>query len=463
MENTSSTQIDALLNAQHQYFRTGATLSVQYRIAMLKKFAAAMKKWESKLAEAIWIDLHKSFEEAYLTEICLVNAEIREARKYVRSWAKRERKPSPIAIFGSSSYIVKEPLGTALIVSPWNYPIQLLLNPLVGAIAAGCTAVLKPSPYVPNVSAVIEQMVADTFDSNYVAVVQGNREVNSYLFRQKFDLIFFTGSPALAKTVMSAAAEHLTPLVLELGGKSPCIVDRTANVKLAARRIAWGKTLNSGQTCIAPDYILIHADVKEQFVAEFKRSLELLHGPNVAESKHFVRMVTDKAFARVSGYLTNGKIICGGKTDATQRYIEPTLIEVDDLSSPIMTEEIFGPIFPVITLADAQKSFADQVVDFVLEREKPLAFYYFGNERDGWNMINRTSSGGGCINDTIMHIVNGNLPFGGVGNSGMGHYHGKLSFDAFTHRRGIVSTPTWFDLPFRYMPYKFFALVKRLM
>ena len=287
MENTATERIDEILAKQKAFFLQDKTKNVKYRIEMLQKLSVAIDRWERTLAEALWVDLHKSYEEAYLTEISLVKAEIREHIKSVKHWAKKERCVSPITIFGSKSYVVKEPLGTTLIVSPWNYPIQLLLNPLVGAISAGCTAVLKPSPYVPNVSKAIESMISETFDESYIAVVQGNRDVNAYLFKQKFDLIFFTGSPALARTVMKAAAEHLTPLVLELGGKSPCIIDKSADVKVAAKRIAWGEALNSGQTCIAPDYILIHSEIKDAFVQAFKDSLHELYGDAIADSKHY--------------------------------------------------------------------------------------------------------------------------------------------------------------------------------
>ena len=464
MENTANIRIDAILAQQRQFFHEGNTKSVAYRIASLKKLKSALEKWEKPLADALWTDLHKSYEEAYLTEISLVKGEIRDHIKSVKSWAKKERRRTPLTIFGSSSYIVKEPLGTTLIVSPWNYPVQLLLNPLVGAISAGCTAVLKPSPYVPHVSEVIEHMIQDTFEENYIAVVQGNRDVNGYLFQQKFDLIFFTGSPALARTVMKAAAENLTPIVLELGGKSPCIIDKSADIAVAAKRIAWGKALNSGQTCIAPDYILIHSEVKDAFVTAFQKSLKELYGDNIEESKHYVRMVSDKAFARVTNYLQEGTILCGGRTNAETRFIEPTLLDNVSVDSKIMTEEIFGPLFPVITITEMpEQSFLQQVTDFVTKREKPLAFYYFGKEKDAWKAIGNTSSGGACINDTIMHIVNPNVPFGGVGNSGMGHYHGKESFEAFTHRRSVIVTPTSFDLPFRYMPYSLFKLVKNII
>ena len=460
MENTTTERIVSITNSQKEFFKSGATLDIKFRQEMLKKLADAMCKWESRLAEALWTDLHKSYEEAYLTEISIVKAEIRSHLKHVSSWAKRRKRPSPLKLFPSRSYVVKEPLGNALIISPWNYPVQLLLNPLVGAISSGCTAMLKPSPYVPNVSKTIEDMITETFDSKYIAVVQGNRVVNAELLAQRWDIIFFTGSPALAKTVMAEAAKNLTPVVLELGGKSPCIIDKTADLATTAKRLAWGKTLNSGQTCIAPDYILIHKDIQDAFVKAFAEEVRNLHGEDIAADRHYVRMINDKAFERVTGYFKDGKIIYGGRTDAATRFIEPTIIGDVALDSPLMTEEIFGPVFPMITIED---NFKERVIEFVTSREKPLAFYYFGKESDGWDIIRRTSSGGGCINDVIMHIANENIPFGGVGNSGMGRYHDKDSFEAFSHTRSIVATGTWIDLPFRYMPYKMFGLVKKIL
>lgn len=465
MENTPLERVDTLFANQKKAFATGFTLPVSFRKARLDDLHKALKKYEKAICDALWIDLHKSFEEAYLTETSIVFAEIRTARKKVASWSRKEMKMPALAVLPSMSYVVKEPLGTALIVSPWNYPVQLLLSPLVGAIAAGCTAVLKPSPYVPHVSQVIADMIADTFSPDYIAVVQGNREVNTRLFSHPFDLIFYTGSPAVAHTVMEAAARHLTPVVLELGGKSPCIIDREANIDIAAKRIAWGKTLNSGQTCIAPDYILIHSEVKDAFVAAFQKQLKVLHGEEIKQSKHYVRMVSDKAFKRVSGYLSQGKILCGGATDPQERFIEPTLLDNVALDAPVMQEEIFGPIFPVITISETEggPSFSEQVRKFVTERPKPLAFYYFGKKSKGWDIIRRTSSGGACINDDIMHIVNTHMPFGGVGNSGMGRYHRKESFEAFTHRRSVLVSPKWLDLPLRYMPYKLFKFIRYIV
>lgn len=463
MENTTTERIESIVKSQREYFHSGATLDVTFRKSMLKRLLAAMEKWEKRLADALWNDLHKSYEEAYLTELSIVKGEIRTHIRKVGQWSAKKRVHTPIKLFPSSTHIVKEPLGCSLIISPWNYPVQLLLNPLVGAISSGCTAVLKPSPYVPEVSKVIEEMISETFDERYIAVVQGNRTVNTALLEQRWDLIFFTGSPSLGKTVMAAASKNLTPVVLELGGKSPCIIDKSADIAVTARRLAWGKTLNSGQTCIAPDYILIHKDVKDEFIKRFAQEVRDLHGEDIQADRHYVRMVNDKAFERVTGYFKDGDIIYGGRCDAKSRFIEPTLIENVPLDSPLMTEEIFGPVFPIITLDNAGKSFKNKVIEFITSREKPLAFYYFGKESDGWEIIGKTSSGGGCINDVIMHIANENAPFGGVGNSGMGRYHDKDSFDAFSHTRTIVSTGTWIDLPFRYMPYKMFSLVKRIL
>ncbi len=453
-------KIHGIRQAQSDFFRSEATLDVSFRRKMLERFAEALDKWEGRLCDALWTDLHKSYEEAYLTEISIVKAEVRTHLRKVKQWSKRRRVATPLKLFPSQSYVVKEPLGNALIIAPWNYPMQLLLNPLVGAISAGCTAVLKPSPYVPTVSGVIAEMIKETFDEEYVAVVQGNRDVNKALLDERWDMIFFTGSPSLGKTVMAAAARHLTPVVLELGGKSPCIVDKSADIKVAARRIAWGKTLNSGQTCIAPDYILIHKEVKDEFVRTFAEAMRELHGDNLKSDRHYVRMVNDKAFERVASYIDGAKVLYGGDMDASERYIEPTLLDNPPLDSPVMTEEIFGPVFPMITIED---KFVDSVVDFVTSREKPLALYYFGREQDGWEVVRRTSSGGGCINDVIMHIANEHVAFGGVGNSGMGRYHGRDSFEAFSHTRSMIATATWIDLPFRYMPYKVFSLVKKLL
>ena len=374
----------------------------------------------------------------------------------MRRWARPERKCSPLAIMPATSKIIKQPLGNTLIIAPWNYPVQLLLNPLVGAISSGCTAMLKPSPYVPNVSRVLTEMIRATFSEEYIAIVEGNRDVNQILLSERWDLIFFTGSPTLGKMVMEAASKHLTPVVLELGGKSPCIIDQNADLKVAAKRVAWGKALNAGQTCIAPDYLMIHEDVKDKFLKLLVKEWKHLLTKDPQKAKHFVRIVSDKALERLISYLDNGTIYHGGTYDKATRYLSPTILTNVSPDAPVMQEEIFGPIFPVLTFKQIE-----EVTEFVAKRERPLALYYFGKQGD--YILHHTISGGTCINDVIMHIVNGNMPFGGVGNSGMGSYHGKESFMTFSHRRSVVSTPTFVDMPFRYMPYKLFALIKKLV
>lgn len=453
---------------QQQYFRSGATLALSFRKQMLRRLASAMNQYEKALTDALWQDLHKSYEEAYLTELSIVYAEIRHHLRHLRRWAQPQSCSSPLAILPASSKVVHQPLGNALIIAPWNYPVQLLLNPLVGAISSGCTAMLKPSPYVPHVSRVLTEMIRQTFPAEYVAIVEGNREVNQLLLAERWDIIFFTGSPSLGRMVMQAAARHLTPVVLELGGKSPCIIDKDANLKVAAKRVAWGKALNAGQTCIAPDYLMVHRQVKEEFLRLLIQEWEHLLGKDAQRSEHFVRIVNDKALDRLISYLPssspnnpiasspNSHLYYGGHYDRSERYMSPTILTDVSADAPVMQEEIFGPIFPVMTFERLE-----EVMEFVNEREKPLALYYFGSQGD--YVLRHTISGGTCINDVIMHIVNGNMPFGGVGNSGMGSYHGKDSFMAFSHRRSVVTTPTCVDMPFRYMPYRLFQLIKRLV
>lgn len=462
---------------QQAYFRSGATLALPFRKQMLRKLSDAMHQYDKPLAEALWTDLHKSYEEAYLTELSIVYGEIRNHLKHMRRWARPERKCSPLAIMPATSKVIKEPLGNTLIIAPWNYPVQLLLNPLVGAISAGCTAFLKPSPYVPHVSAVLTEMIRATFPEEYIAIVEGNRQVNQMLLAERWDLIFFTGSPSLGKMVMEAASKHLTPVVLELGGKSPCIIDKSADLKVAARRVAWGKALNAGQTCIAPDYLMIHEEVKDKFLKLLVKEWKHLLTKDPQKAKHFVRIVSDKALDRLISYLpisnseashsevsqlpslqggAGGRLYHGGHYDRADRYMSPTILTNVSEDAPVMQEEIFGPIFPVLTFKEI-----DEVITFVTDREKPLALYYFGTNGD--YVLRHTSSGGACVNDVIMHIVNHNVPFGGVGNSGMGSYHGKESFLSFSHRRSVVSTPTFIDMPFRYMPYKLFKLIKKMV
>ena len=456
LTSTNIGRIGEIRAKQESYFRSGATLDVRTRKANLVAFEKAVLKWEKPLCEALWKDLHKSYEESYIAEVSILLGEIRTHIRNVGKWTRPQRRPTPMKLFPSRSKIISEPLGTALIISPWNYPVQLLLTPLVGVISSGCTAVLKPSPYVPEVSDVIEKMIRDTFPEEYVAVVQGDRNVNTALLEQRWDMIFFTGSPSFGRAVMAAAAKNLTPVVLELGGKSPCIIDKDADIEVAVKRVAWGKSLNAGQTCIAPDYLMLHKNIKDKFLSELEKAFGELLGDDPQKSEHFVRIVNDAAFERLKGYLADGEVVFGGKTDKDERYFSPTVLDHVSPDSPVMQEEIFGPIFPVQTFSSL-----DEVIRFVSMREKPLALYYFGSQGD--KVLKHTTSGGSCINDVIMHIANENVPFGGVGMSGMGSYHHKRTFDVFTHYRSVISTPTWIDLPFRYMPYMWFNAVKRLL
>jgi aldehyde dehydrogenase (NAD+) len=458
MEATSREKIESILKNQRDFFATHKTKDIKFRLNALKKFKAAILKNEQKIADALWKDLHKSEEETYLTETSIVLSEIDNHIKHLRSWAKPKRVKTPLHLLPSSSKVIYEPLGVALIVAPWNYPFHLLMNSVVGAISAGVCSILKPSDYAKNIALVMQELIQETFDSEYIDVVQGGRAVNTILFEQRFDIIFFTGSPVVGKVVMHAAAENLTPVVLELGGKSPCIVDKNANIDIAAKRIAWGKTVNAGQTCIAPDYLFAHSSIKDELIEKIGKYIEEALGKNIQESKHFVRIINEKAFDRIDGLMKQGDIKFGGDTDREDKYIAPTIIDNVKPDYPIMGEEIFGPLLPVMTFDEI-----DEVITYVNNNEKPLAFYYFGKNEEAKNVLAKTTSGGGCINDTLMHIANHHMPFGGVGNSGLGNYHGRESFLAFSNQRAIVTTPTWIDLPLKYAPYKYFKWVKKII
>ena len=440
--------IPEIVNCQRTFFATGATRNVNFRLEQLRKLRSALERYEPQLLNALWQDLHKSRREAFLTEMSIVYGEINYTLKHLKKWAKRKRVAPELKVLPSRSYIQYEPLGVSLIIAPWNYPVNLLFAPLVGAIAAGCTAVLKSSPYTPTVDSVMREMVENTFSSEYIAYTQGGREVNTALLAEHWDMIFYTGSPAVGRVVMQAAAKNLTPCVLELGGKSPCIVDKTADIDVAARRIVWGKCINAGQTCIAPDYMFVHHDIKEALLDRMRHYIKEFFGENPEESDYLCRIVSDKAMNRLLS-------LADVPHNASTRYIAPTLLDGVTPNHPIMQEEIFGPILPVMEFSDIR-----EVEQYVNSHEKPLAFYYFGRERDGWALINRTTSGGACINDVLMHISNSNLPFGGVGNSGMGKYHRYESFLAFSNRRAVLATPTWFDLPVKFPPFKGLELLK---
>lgn len=458
MNETSKERIEALLAKQRAFFATHQTKDIAFRIGQLKRFRAAVSKYEQRIAEALWLDLHKSSEEAYLTETSMVLGEINNHIRHLKRWSKGRRVPSPMFLFPSRSRILYEPLGVALIIAPWNYPFQLLMNPLVGAISAGCCAVLKSSPNTPHIAQVMDELVRETFPEHYVCMTHGHREVNRHLLEQRFDFIFFTGSPSFGKVVMTAAARNLTPVVLELGGKSPCIVDKDANLEIAARRIMWGKTVNAGQTCIAPDYLFVHEDVKERLFGQIRLVLKRFFGENPQHSPYFPRIVNRQAVERLKALMQAGTVVIGGEVDDGERYIAPTVIDGVTPDDPIMQEEIFGPLLPVMTFRKM-----DEVLAYVNGHEKPLAFYYFGKSKRAAEILRRSTSGGACINDTLMHVSNHNLPFGGVGNSGMGKYHGRYSFLAFSNERSVLTTPVWPDLPVKYAPFKYFGMVKRLL
>ena len=458
MQELSRKVVESIVRDQQIFFKSHVTIDLNFRIENLKRFKAAILRYEGKIIEALWLDLHKSKEEAYLTEISMVLQEIVHHLKNLRSWAAPKRVRTPVHLLPSASHIYSQPLGNVLIIAPWNYPVQMLFLPLVGAISSGCCALLKPSPYTQNTAKVMEELVRETFDPGYIQIVQGGREVNQLLLEQRFDLIFFTGSPALGKIVMKAASQFLTPVVLELGGKSPCIVDEGANIDVAARRIAWGKCINAGQTCIAPDYLFVHHSLKDQLVAKIGQAIHEMYGNDLKESPFYPRIVNDQAMARLQGLMKDGKITFGGEVDISRRFISPTIIEEIQPDFPVMQEEIFGPILPVLTFEDL-----GEVINFVNDNEKPLALYYFGPGKKAKRVLSETISGGGCINDTLLQIANPHMPFGGVGNSGMSSYHGHSGFLAFSHRRSIISSQNWIDLPFKYAPFRYFKWLRKII
>ena len=448
-----------LVEKQREYFLTGATRSYEFRLEMLKKLKAAILQNEGLLLDGLKSDLNKTAEESYFSEVGIVLDELSFHIKRLKKWMKNRRIAPSLAQFPGSCFQSAQPYGVTLIMAPWNYPVNLAFEPLIGAISAGNTAILKPSNYAPATSKAIEKILSATFSKEYIAVVEGGREQNASLLEERFDYLFFTGSPGVGKVVMEAAAKNLTPHTLELGGKSPVIVDETANIKLAAKRIAFGKTLNGGQTCVEPDYLLIHESVKEAFVREFEKAVKGFF-PEGDQSK-MVTIITQKHYERLKGLMEDGKIIYGGKTDDSRRFIEPTLIEGITLEAPIMQEEIFGPLLPIITFKEIKECIAA-----IQTMEKPLALYIFSADKQNQQAVfDHCSFGGGCINDVIMHFVNPRLPFGGVGHSGMGSYHGKKSFDTFTHYRSIFKQSNKIDLPMRYMPYssKKDKLVRRVL
>ena len=441
-----------LTEAQKQFFETGRTRDLAFRICQLQLLADAMRKNETVLEEALKKDLGKSAFESYATEIGFVLADIRYTIQNLQKWSAPKRVRTPLYLFPGKSKIQKEPYGSVLILGPYNYPVQLLAEPLIGAIAAGNCAVLKPSELTPHVSKAMYQIVHSTFKEEYIACVEGGVEVNQELLSQKFDYIFFTGSERVGRIVMKAAAENLTPVTLELGGKSPVIIEKTANIKEAARRIAWGKLMNAGQTCVAPDYVLVDESRKQQFLTEMKTAFSHLYGKEIKKNPHFGRIVNERHMERLQKILEQDAkyLFCGGEADALQRYIEPAILDLGkDQNAASMQEELLVWILPVLSYHKLEDA-----VRFVNKRAKPLALYLFTKKRSAERFVlERVSSGGVCVNDTISHLINPDLPFGGVGASGMGQYHGKYSFDTFTHEKSVFYKPADWNLPVCYPPF----------
>ncbi len=445
-------EISRLVEAQRAWFRTGATLDLGRREQALDALRRAIRNREAEINRALEQDLGKCAFESYFSETGMVLSELSYQRKHLRRFAKPRTVPTPLAQFAAKSYRLPSPYGVCLIMSPWNYPLLLTLDPLIDAIAAGNTAILKPSAYAPHTAEVLKSLIADTFDPEYVTVVTGGREENKSLLSERFDYIFFTGSQTVGREVMAKAAANLTPVTLELGGKSPCIVDKTANLPLAARRIVFGKFLNCGQTCVAPDYVLCDEAVKDALVAELKKEILRQYGSRPLKDPTYGRIINEKHFNRLLGLLDPEKTVHGGETDRESCRITPTVLTGVDWSHPSMGQEIFGPILPVLTYRDLEEA-----VSQIHARPHPLALYYFTEDAaQAREVMARCGFGGGCINDVVIHLATTQMPFGGFGESGMGCYHGKAGFEAFTHFKSIVDKKTWLDLPMRYRPYKKF-------
>ena len=441
--------IQALLEQQRAHFFSGRTLPVQARIQALDRLEQAILDHEEDLYQALQADLGKSRMEAFLCEISLTLSELRYVRRHVKGWSRRRPVLPSLAQFPGRCSVLAEPYGVVLILSPWNYPVLLTLEPLIGAIAAGNCAVVKPSAYSSNTSAVLSALIGEALPPEHAAVVEGGRRENQSLLSQKFDYIFFTGSVAVGREVMTKAATHLTPVTLELGGKSPCIVDETADLTVAARRIAFGKFLNCGQTCVAPDYVLVSQTVKEKFLSEIVHEIGRMYGPEPLQSPDYGKIVNQKHFTRLISLLDREKVVAGGGCDPERLRIAPTVLDGVTPEDPVMQEEIFGPILPVLAVDSL-----DEAIAFVRARPRPLALYLFTSDRRTERRVFRELSfGGGCVNDTILHLASSRLPFGGVGNSGMGAYHGKRSFLTFSHEKGVLKTSSRLDMPLRYPPY----------
>lgn len=443
---------ERIFDAQQAFFGSGATRPIAFRKQMLKRLRQTVERREKDISAALHRDLRKSEFEAFASEIGVFYQEIRHTLRNLSDWMAPQRVPTPLIFFPSSSRIMRDPLGQVLIMGPWNYPFLLIMHPLVSAIAGGNTAFLKPSEQAPHTAAIVEEIIKETFEEQYVAVFQGFGHIvgPGLMERFHFDHVFFTGNPTVGRSIMELAAKQLTPVTLELGGKSPCIVDASADLTQAARKIAWSKLFNAGQTCVAPDYVLVHADIRDAFLEKLKAAFASMTGGDARQAPDFGRLINRKRFDAVSRYLASGTIAYGGQTDADDLFIAPTILTDIDPADPVMQEEIFGPVLPMITWRDRR-----EVIEWIERNPYPLALYVFAKSRDAEDFfVNNVRFGGGCVNNGIIHVGNPDLPFGGVGPSGVGQYHGRSGFETFTRQKSVLKSPTWFDVPLWYPPYK---------
>ncbi|MCC5630145.1 aldehyde dehydrogenase [Nostoc sphaeroides] len=459
MTTTELSNVGDIIQYQRDYFQTGKTKDVNFRIEQLKNLKQAILEYEQSIVEALQADLHKPEVETYLTEISVVK-DIDYTIKHLQSWTKPKKAAVSWEFFSYTAKIYPEPLGVVLIIGPWNYPFNLIISPLIGAIAAGNCAIIKPSEIASHTSDVIAKIIAKHFDPAYIAVVEGGVEASQKLLAERFDHIFFTGGTAVGKIIMAAAAKYLTPVTLELGGKSPCIVDTDVNLEHTVRRITWGKFINAGQTCIAPDYLLVNKKIKKDLIHGLEKSLKEFYGDNPVNSCDYARIISHKHFDRLVSFLKDGKVIIGGETQSSECYIAPTVIDNVSLDDSVMQEEIFGPILPIIEYTDIAEAIA-----LINSKPKPLALYLFSQNKNlQKRVLQETSSGGVCINDTVIHFAVSSLPFGGVGDSGIGNYHGKASFNTFSHNKSVLQNSFWLDLKWRYAPYEGkLPLIKKLL
>lgn len=443
--------IEKSFNMKRNFFDEGNTRSYEFRITQLNRLKNMIKNNEKEILEALYLDLHKPAFEAFTSEIGIMYEEINYTIKHLKSWMKPKKTTTPLVLQKSKSYVYSDPIGIALIIGPWNYPFQLLLAPLVGVISAGNCAMIKPSDQTKHTSDLVAKIIGETFPEAYISVVQGPGAMVGPMLIEKFrfDHIFFTGSPSVGKKIAAMAANHLTPVTLELGGKSPVIVDKDVNIDVAAKRITWAKFFNAGQTCVCPDYLLVHESIKDEFLNKMKFYIKEFFSEKSIDSNNFGRIVNEKRFDILKGFIDEGNIIIGGESDRESKFIAPTIIEGINLESKIMQEEIFGPILPVITYKDKI-----EIVEIVRRNRYPLALYLYTNNSDVENFVlEKIEFGGGCINNSMIHLANSKIPFGGVGNSGMGQYHGKDSFDTFSHKKSIIKTVEWLDPSLKYAPY----------